>query len=182
MISKVQQKKLLSLARKSIESSFEHTRPAVKEDFMKEKRGVFVTLKIKDELRGCIGFPEPVYPLGEAVIESARQAAFNDPRFPELEKDELKQVKIEMSVLTKPEEVKAKTPLELVKKVKVGEDGLIVRRGMFSGLLLPQVAAEWKWNEEEFLNQTCIKAGLPFDAWKDADTKVYKFQADVFSE
>ncbi len=182
MISKPQQKKLLSLARKSIETAFENKSPKAEGDFLNEKRGVFVTLKINNQLRGCIGFPEPVLPLGEAIIESARQAAFNDPRFPELDKSELKHVKIEMSVLTKPEEVKAKTPLERAKKIKVGEDGLIVRRGIFSGLLLPQVASEYKWNEEEFLNQTCIKAGLPFDAWKQPDTKVYKFQAEVFGE
>lgn len=182
MISKEHQKKLLALARKSIQDYFEGKRPKIAEGFMKEKSGVFVTLKEGEELRGCIGFPEPVFPLGEAVIDSAVNAAFNDPRFHQLEKSELKQVKIEMSVLTKPEEIKAKSPLEIVKKIKAGKDGLIVRKNGYSGLLLPQVAVELNWDEEEFLNQTCIKAGLPFDAWKEKDAKVYKFQAEIFSE
>ncbi|MBW3012368.1 TIGR00296 family protein [Candidatus Woesearchaeota archaeon] len=182
MISKEHQKKLLNLARESIKLYFEKKTPEIKEDFMRQKRGVFVTIKKNGQLFGCIGFPQPLFPLGEAIIEAARHAAFNDPRFPVLEKKDLGKIKIEMSVLTVPELVKAENPSELPKKIKVGKDGLIVKRDEISGLLLPQVAVEYKWDEAEFLSQTCIKAGMAYDAWKRPDVEVYKFQAEIFSE
>ena len=139
-----------------------------------EKRGCFVTLTEGGKLRGCIGFPEPVLPLIEALVDAA-MGACRDPRFPALDASELPKIKIEISVLTRPKPVK---PSE----VKVGKDGLIVRRGFYSGLLLPQVAAEYGWSREEFLGQTCIKAGLPPNAWKGKGTEILAFQAEVFSE
>jgi len=137
-----------------------------------DERGCFVTLTEEGELRGCIGYPEPVKPLIDALIDSARNAC-RDPRFPPLEPSELGKIRIEVSVLTKPKPIK---PSE----VKVGRDGLIIRQGFRSGLLLPQVAVEYGWTKDEFLQHTCIKAGLPPDAWKTAE--LLTFQAEVFGE
>ncbi|MBU0662775.1 TIGR00296 family protein [Candidatus Micrarchaeota archaeon] len=149
-----------------------------------EERGVFVTLSTfpGHELRGCIGYIEPIKPLWKGVLECAVSAAFNDPRFPPMGAGELGKIVIEVSVLTVPELIEVGDAEEYVKKVKVGEDGLIVERGVRKGLLLPQVAPEWGWGEEEFLNQTCVKAGLSAAAWKEKGTKIYKFQAQIFRE
>ena len=182
MFSEEQQKKVLNLARESVKSYFQHKKPEYDEKFLCEKKGVFVTIKLNEQLRGCIGFPEPIYALGDAIIQSAQAAAFSDPRFPALGKSELKDIKIEVSVLTKPEEIKVKKPEEYFEKIEIGKDGLIARKGLQSGLLLPQVATEWGWDSKEFLQQTCVKAGLSIDAWKDTDTKIFKFQVQVFSE
>ena len=148
--------------------------------------GVFVTInKLTNEekqLRGCIGYPYPTAPLVEAVIDSAINAATQDPRFPPLSAKELGEVVFEVSVLTPPEPVKVEKPREYCSKIKVGRDGLIIERGYYKGLLLPQVPVEWKWNEETFLCQCCIKAGLTPDSWLLKDTKIYKFQAIIFEE
>jgi uncharacterized protein (TIGR00296 family) len=150
----------------------------------KGKSGVFVTLTTHpgDDLRGCIGYPEPLLPLEDALRDSAVSACSRDPRFPPVRPAELGGIKIEVSLLTPPEEIEVKKPTELPKKVKVGEDGLIVQRGFNRGLLLPQVPVEWEWDSEEFLSQTCLKAGLTPDAWLKDGTKVFRFQAEVFSE
>jgi hypothetical protein len=151
-----------------------------------EKCGVFVTISTlrsgEKELRGCIGYPYPTSPLVEAVIDSAVNAATQDPRFPSLTLKELGKVVFEVSVLTPPEPVEVKNPKEYLKKIKVGEDGLIVERGFYRGLLLPQVPIEWGWCEEEFLCQCCVKAGLPPDSWLTKDAKIYKFKAIIFEE
>ena len=151
-----------------------------------ENCGVFVTInQLKSgnkKLRGCIGYPYPTNPLVEAVIDSAINAATQDPRFYPLSSSELQQVIFEVSVLTPPEEVRVDNPKDYLSKVKVGQDGLIIERGIYKGLLLPQVPVEWEWCEEEFLCQCCIKAGLPPDSWLTKDTKIYKFQAIIFEE
>ena len=158
---------------------------------LKEKRGVFVTIEriVKNEdglwrreLRGCIGFPEPVYPLAEATIEAAISAATDDPRFPPMLPEELKNVVFEVSVLTKPELVIYQDPSELLEKIRIGRDGLIIEKGMFRGLLLPQVPVEYRWSVEEYLSQACLKAGLPPDSWRYSKVKIYTFQAQVFAE
>ncbi|MFQ6087639.1 MAG: TIGR00296 family protein [Candidatus Methanofastidiosia archaeon] len=146
-----------------------------------EKRGVFVTLKKHGKLRGCIGFPEPIYPLEEALLSSSISAAFRDPRFPPLREEELSDIDLEITILTKPQELSGKR-IDFPKKIKIGEDGLIVERGFNKGLLLPQVAKEFGFNAEEFLCETCMKAGLPPDVWLEEDTKVLKFQGQIFSE
>jgi hypothetical protein len=146
-----------------------------------EKRGVFVTLHEDGALRGCIGYPQPVMELGRAIVDSAINAGTRDPRFPGLRPGELKRMEIEVTILTKPEpyrEPKKKLP-ELV---RIGKDGLIVSKGPFSGLLLPQVAPEWGFDPMEFLSQTCVKAGLPPDAWLDEETEVQHFEAQIFAE
>ncbi len=151
-----------------------------------EQCGVFVTINTvkhgEKQLRGCIGYPYPTLPLVEAVIESAIDAATQDPRFYPLTLNELGNVVFEVSVLTPPEAITVQKPDEYVTKIKIGEDGLIVEKGVFKGLLLPQVPVEWRWDEEEFLCQCCIKAGLPPDSWLTKGTKIYKFQAIIFEE
>ena len=148
--------------------------------------GVFVTINSiangEKELRGCIGFPYPTSPLAQAVIDSAMNAATQDPRFPPLSLDELEHVVFEVSVLTPPRLIETKDPREYLTKVKVGEDGLIVERGVYKGLLLPQVPIEWGWDAQEFLCQCCNKAGLVADYWLRPGTKIYKFQAIIFEE
>jgi len=148
-----------------------------------EPRGVFVTIHTYPErsLRGCIGFVEPRFPLIKALVEAAIASA-QDPRFPPLEKKELNRIIVEVSVLTRPEPIKVKNPREYPKKIRIGKDGLIVKKGFHSGLLLPQVANEHGLGEEDFLMHTCMKAGLLPDAWMDKDTQVFKFQSLVFSE
>jgi uncharacterized protein (TIGR00296 family) len=146
-----------------------------------EKRGVFVTIHEEGELRGCIGYPEPVLPLGRAIVDSAINACSRDLRFPCVRPSELQRVEVEVTILTKPE------PYDVPKKmlpelVRIGIDGLIVSKGMYSGLLLPQVAPEWGFDPLTFLGQTCMKAGLPPDAWLDEDTEVLHFEAQIFAE
>jgi len=181
---------LVQLARKAVEEHLKNTkRISLPEDAPKkllQSCGVFVTINsVKHkgrELRGCIGLPYPTTPLVQAVIESAISSATQDPRFYPLSLKELDNVVFEVSVLTPPQVIEVKKPSEYTSKIKVGEDGLIVEKGMSKGLLLPQVPVEWKWNEEEFLCQCCIKAGLPPDCWLLKGTKIYKFQAIVFEE
>ncbi len=186
---------LVRLARKTVEDYFttysEIKPPEDTPPILYEKMGVFVTLeKIvvqrdgmrRRVLRGCIGYPEPVLPLVEATIRAALDAAFHDPRFPPLMENELSDVIFEVSVLTKPELLDVSDPKEIPQKIKVGVHGLIIERGFFRGLLLPQVAVEYEWSEEEFLDQACIKAGLPARAWMLPGTKVYTFKAQIFAE
>jgi uncharacterized protein (TIGR00296 family) len=153
-------------------------------DVFTKKYGVFVTITThpNDDLRGCIGYPEPILPLIDALKDAAISACSRDPRFPPVTSDELDKVKVEVSLLTPPEEIKVKKQKELTSHISVGVDGLIMERGWARGLLLPQVPVEWGWNVEEFLCQTCMKAGLSPDAWLQSGTKVFKFQAEVFSE
>jgi MEMO1 family protein len=141
-----------------------------------EQRGIFVTLKKRGSLRGCIGYLTGVKPLAMAVLDNSYNAAFRDPRFEPLAADELKDITIEISVLTDPETVSS------VDEITVGRDGIIIERGYNRGLLLPQVATEQGWDRNTFLEQACMKAGLRPGAWKEADTKIMKFRAEVFGE
>jgi len=141
---------------------------------LKELRGAFVTITKKGSLRGCIGHIKGVKPLYKSVEEMAAAAAFQDPRFPPVTKKELKDLDIEISVLTPFEQITD------VNKIEVGKHGIYMERGFYSGLLLPQVATEYGWDRETFLEHTCRKAGLPPDAWKDKETRIYIFSADIF--
>jgi uncharacterized protein (TIGR00296 family) len=181
---------LVNLARKAVEEYLK-TRRHVKVPEGTSKNllrpcGVFVTINTLEsgekELRGCIGYPYPTAPLAEAVIDSAINAATQDPRFPSVNLRELDHVLFEVSVLTPTEEVKVKNPKEYVAKIKVGQDGLIIENGYCKGLLLPQVPVEWKWDEETFLCQCCLKAGLSPDAWLVRGTRVYKFSSIIAEE
>ncbi len=146
--------------------------------------GVFVTLNTYPdrELRGCIGYPEPVMPLVEAIVDSARSASTRDPRFPPVTAKELGHVVVEVSLLTPPALISVKNPREYLDFIKIGRDGLIADNGILRGLLLPQVPVEWKWTVHEFLDHTCNKAGLPMDAWTEKQTKMYSFTAEIFDE
>jgi uncharacterized protein (TIGR00296 family) len=184
--------RLVSIARKAIDSVVAGGRvPASSEisawsngagEFLKSNRGAFVTLStLEGELRGCIGVPYPVMPLGEAVVRAATGAATHDPRFPSVEASELDSLTVEVSALTEPEPIECK-PLEMPDHVRVGTDGLIVAGSGTSGLLLPQVATEMGLAPDTFLSLTCEKAGLSPDAWLTSDVKVMRFQAEVFAE
>lgn len=148
----------------------------------RDKRGVFVTLNTypDGELRGCIGYPEPVFSMGSALIKAA-QGACHDPRFPSLRKEELDSVVMEVTLLTLPQELEGERK-DLPDAIEVGRDGLIAEKGPFRGLLLPQVPVEWEWDEETFLCHTCMKAGLTPDSWLDPRTKIFSFQGEIFSE
>lgn len=176
---------LVKLARKRIEDYFSGLDESIKEipENFNEKCGVFVTLESYpgNNLRGCIGYPEPVMPLKDALFESALSAAFRDPRFHPVTKKEFESIIVEVTVLTKPKIIKA-NPLEYINQIKVGRDGLIAERGFCRGLLLPQVPVELHWDAEEFLSETCCKAGLTPDAWLDRETKIYKFEGRIFCE
>ncbi len=178
MLSLEQGTELVKIAREAIMSEEkEHPR-----NWLNEKRGIFVTVNTYPDhvLRGCIGFPYPERPLIETVKEAARAAAFGDPRFlpVDLEKEE---IVIEVSVLSEPERLDCK-PEERPEHIVVGKHGIIVKKGMNSGLLLPQVAVEYGMTPEEFLSETCLKAGLEANAWIEHDTRVYVFSAQVFAE
>ena len=183
-------KVLVRLARRTIEEYLQtKQRPLLPDDVPKhlmDQSGVFVTLNSlrgnQVSLRGCIGRPYPTQPLLEATIDSAIDAAVNDPRFPSVSAKELDKILVELSVLTPPEKIEYENPSQLLGLVKIGRDGLIATRGMNRGLLLPQVPVEWRWNVQQFLEHTCNKAWLPENAWKDPKTEFLSFQAEIFGE
>ncbi len=146
--------------------------------------GVFTTLKTHPghDLRGCIGIPEPIMTLRDAIVRSAMSAATEDPRFPRLTPGELDRVTVEVTLMTPPEPVPVDRPEELLEVVRIGVHGLIASRGGRRGLLLPQVPVEQGWDVEEFLNHTCWKAGLPVDSWRDGSTRFSWFTGQVFGE
>ena len=178
-LSDADKKLLLQIARASIEAHLlDKPAPALKDapPVLCEPRGVFVSLHRRGQLRGCIGYLEAVKPLGQSVREMAASAAFHDPRFRPLGKEELADLEVEISVLT---------PMRLIKnidEIQVGTHGLYIVQGYSRGLLLPQVATEYQWDRLTFLQQTCHKAGLPPDAWKDPGTKIYTFTAEIFGD
>lgn len=180
MLDIAQRKKLLILARKTIDN---YLKTGKKLDNMEadpilnQKMGAFVTLTQKDQLRGCIGNLIGSQPLYLTIRDMAIEAAVDDPRFSPLTLAELKDVQLEISVLSSLEKINSADQIEL------GKHGVIVRKGMQSGVFLPQVATETGWSKEEFLNNLCAqKAGLPENAWKDKSTELYIFSAQVFSE
>jgi AmmeMemoRadiSam system protein A len=176
-LSQEEKKELLALARSAITKYVQDREvithyPTQNQDFLTPK-GAFVTLKKSHRLRGCIGFTEPLFPLYDAVIRAAVYAAVQDPRFPPLTEAELKDLEVEISVLTPPQKLISPA------LIQIGKHGLIIEKGDRKGLLLPQVPVENQWSEEQFLEQVCLKAGLPSDAWKfGAD--LYVFEAIVF--
>ncbi len=176
---------LIRLVRESIKAVFSGKDVEVSDEIKgkySEKLGVFVTLTIDGELRGCIGFPEPVFELYKSVVDAAKSAAFSDPRFGPLSEEEYGKIEVEISVLTKPELINVEKPEDYLRKIRIGEDGLIIRGLYGSGLLLPQVFTEYKCDAEQAFNMVCEKAGLDRDAWKDLNNKIYKFQAQIFKE
>jgi len=153
----------------------------IRDDFS-FKSGVFVTLNNELGLRGCIGYPLPDKLLFNALEDAAISAAIKDPRFSPVKYEELNSITFEVTVLTSPKKIIVSNPKEYLSQIKVGRDGLIVKHGFYSGLLLPQVPIEYEWDEEEFLEHTCEKAGIPKDYWKNAKTEIQKFEGIVFRE
>jgi len=180
MLNKEERDFLLRSARHAVKTYLESGRMKIistPDPMLKETRGAFVTLRQGSELRGCIGLLESGQPLYEIICRMAVEAAVKDPRFPPVSLSELPGLRFEISVLTRP--VKVFGPEKIVMK----RDGVIVRRGGCQGVFLPQVAEETGWSKEEFLSALCShKAGLPADAWKEKNTEIYTFQAEVFSE
>lgn len=183
---------LVSMARKTVETAVAVGRaastdglpswPGGEDGFLRSDRGAFVTLTNLDgSLRGCIGVPYPVKPLGEAVVQAAVGAATHDPRFPRVTPTELDSLRVEVSALTAPETLRC-NPVDLPDHVRIGTDGLIVTGLGRSGLLLPQVATEMGLTPDDFLSLTCEKASLLPDAWLTPDVEVKRFQAEVFAE
>jgi len=179
MLSRETRRELLRIARGAIAGALGQPAaplPATEDDALRVASGAFVTLRIHHALRGCIGYIESSLPLAEVVAEVALKAAFEDPRFPPLTDAEFKNVTIEVSVLS---------PLERViriEDIQVGVHGLLLESGPRRGLLLPQVALEYEWDREAFLNATARKAGLPDRAWEDKQAALYMFTADIVEE
>lgn len=178
-LSNEEKKFLLKLARQTI-LDFLQEKKLQQRDFFSENlkthTGAFVTLHKHKALRGCIGYVSGFKSAQQAIADLAVSAAFNDPRFPPLTADEFDEIDLEISILT---------PLQPVKdiaEIEIGRDGLLIKQGLNQGLLLPQVATEYNWDVETFLEQTCHKAGLPGDAWQDPQTDIEKFSAIIFSE
>ncbi len=177
-VNEKEKKILLSVVKETILAKLEN-KPLPEYDFdnqiFKEKRGAFVTLHKKGQLRGCIGYIVGYEPLLDTVQKMAIAAAFQDPRFPPLQGNEFDDLNIEISVLTPPVTVNS------ISEIKVGRDGLIVKKGFQQGLLLPQVAEEQEWDKKTFLQHTCLKAGLPPNSWEKKDTEIKKFSAQIFA-
>lgn len=174
-----EKKTLLTLARDTIERYLKDGSRAALPDVppaIEDVCGAFVTLHKRGELRGCIGNMVGQGPLVETVREMAIAAATQDPRFPRVRPAELGEIDIEISVLSPLARIRD------VKEIEVGTHGILMRRGMHQGVLLPQVAVEWGWDREEFLRHTCLKAGLPTEAWKDKETVIEIFSAQIFGE
>ncbi|MCD4828371.1 MAG: AmmeMemoRadiSam system protein A [Candidatus Cloacimonetes bacterium] len=179
MLNDEQKRFLLRLARHSIRSHFEREPLGVEqpEDAVyQRKNGAFVTLHKQGNLRGCIGHIVGHKPLFATICEMALAAAFEDPRFPQIRLAELDDIDIEISILSPLEEVTN------VENIEVGKHGLLIQRDYASGLLLPQVATEWGWDRQTFLQHTCQKAGLAPDSWQRPGTRILSFEAVVFGE
>lgn len=180
---------LVHLARQAVTSYLERheiiSLPEGSPSELKRNAGVFVTLntvKPTHELRGCIGFPYPDQSLVDGTIKAAIYAATEDPRFNPVSPEELKSIAVEVTVLTPPQPLPTKDRKILPDHIRVGQHGLIVEAHGQSGLLLPQVAIEWKWDPTEFLTNCCLKAGLPPDSWLLEGTTVKVFEGEIFEE
>ena len=170
---------LLKIARSAITSALENkTLPSLKfqSEVLNRRSGVFVTLRIGEDLRGCIGYIEPLFPLASATQEVAVKAAMEDPRFMPVTPPELNSITIEISVLS------PLSDLQDIETIEIGKHGLVIDAGYRRGLLLPQVATEYNWDRKQFLKQISLKAGLPPDAWKRKEVKLFTFTVEKFDE
>ena len=178
-ISAADQEVLFRVDRESLEAHLKGEKAALPQATsqpLSQPSGVFVTLHRGGRLRGCIGYLEAMKPLLAAVQEMAVAAAFQDPRFPPLRQDELADLDVEISVLSPMCQIKH------IEEIQVGRDGIYLERDPCRGLLLPQVATEYGWDRTTFLKQTCVKAGLPPDAWEDPATRIFIFSAKILHE
>ena len=177
-LSESERTSLLELARRAVIEAVSKVRSLQeipKEEIFEWRCGVFVTLHVRGRLRGCIGVIQAKEPLGESIVRCASEAALEDPRFSPMQTEELPGLEIEISLLS---------PLEPIQRdaIEIGKHGLLVEQGIRRGLLLPQVAVEHHLDREQFLKETCRKAGLPWDAWKDAETVIYAFTCEIVEE
>jgi len=179
-LNKKQKKKLLNIARKTLNGFFKKGQTPefnIDDPLLNQNRGAFVTLHKNGRLRGCLGYILPQKKLYKAISELVISSATKDIRFPPVNKNELSKIDIEISVLTVPKKIND------INKIKMGKHGVIVKKGYKQGVYLPQVATETGWNKKQFLSSLCSrKAGLPADAWEEKDTKIYIFEAQVFNE
>ncbi len=177
-LSEADRQNLLKLARQAVvEAVSRRELPAAipQDGIFGERRGVFVTLHVRGELRGCLGTTRNDEPLGDAIVRCGASAALRDPRFPPIHSDDLGELEIEISLLS---EVSAMLPEE----IEIGRHGLVIADEGHRGLLLPQVASEHNLSREEFLAETCQKAGLPRDAWKLPTTRIQAFTCEIFAD
>jgi len=185
MLSPVEQRELMDIAWKSIRCTVGgddgeglQTQPESfnPESMLAQPAGAFVSLYNNGELRGCLGVIASDAPLAETVSQLAGRSATEDPRFSAVTEDELDDLQVEISVLSPLREISA------IEEIQVGKHGLFVVAGMYRGLLLPQVAVKHRWNVTRFLEETCLKAGLPRDQWKHAETNIYIFSAEIIEQ
>jgi AmmeMemoRadiSam system protein A len=177
-LSEADRQPLLALARRAIVEAVSPQKSAVdisRIGVLQEKRAVFVTLHARGRLRGCIGVIEAFEALGESIPRCAANAALRDPRFSPVRAEELPELEIELSLLSPFEPI-------LPENIEIGMHGLLISQGPKRGLLLPQVAVEHKLSRDQFLEETCRKAGLNANAWQEPDTKIFGFTCEVFSE
>ena len=186
MISLEQGTRLVSLARQAMEMHVLGNPLSIPADIKKESganQGCFVTLRTGDKLRGCIGYPEPIMPLYEAVASAATNVTYRDHRFPPVDAMEFADLRIEVDILTKPLLLEVEGPDEYLDMIVIGRDGLLLRSEKNTGLLLPQVATRFGWTPQEFLEHTCMKANMPKDGWQEHEAvRVYTFQVEAFRE
>jgi AmmeMemoRadiSam system protein A len=178
MLTEAQKSALLDLAKRSIVAQVTGGREPAKLDVdLPDSSGVFVTIKRRGELRGCLGTLQCRRGLAGEVARCAAEAASEDPRFPPVSPDEIPELSVEVSVLGPLEEIDPRDP----SAIEIGRHGLVAEQDVRRGLLLPQVAPEWGWTAEQFLRQTCVKAGLAGDAWRHG-ARIYRFDAEVFGD
>lgn len=179
MLNNDVKKQLIHLARQSITSHFNHHYPDITlylDDVYEQKRGAFVTLHKNGQLRGCIGYIIPFKNLRETIIDMAKAAAFRDPRFKPVKENEMNEIDIEISVLSE------MICIQDINEIVIGRDGLLIEHPYGKGVLLPQVATEYKWDTFTFLTHLALKAGLNQNQWQDKESKLYRFSAEVFGE
>ncbi|MFL6440325.1 MAG: TIGR00296 family protein [Nitrososphaeraceae archaeon] len=188
IIPEIYGEQLVKLARRAVEKYLNESViiTADKPDGLSEKVGVFVTLNYlsnnKEYLRGCVGFPLPEKKLYQSVIEAAIAAATQDPRFDQVNKEDMGNIIFEVSVLSQPQKIEVQNPKDYKNRINIGRDGLILKWKYGSGLLLPQVPVELNWDVDEYLANICYKAGASPDAWLMPESQLYKFEATIYKE
>jgi AmmeMemoRadiSam system protein A len=177
-LSDLDRRALLRLARQAVIEAVSHEslpQQIPVHGIFAERRGAFVTLHVRHRLRGCIGVTEAHDPLGDSIVRCAVSAALQDPRFPPVRSEEIPDLQIEISLLSSPARIRPQD-------IEIGRHGLLIARGRQRGLLLPQVATEHRMNAEQFLQETCRKAHLPLEAWRDPDVELFGFTCEILSE
>jgi AmmeMemoRadiSam system protein A len=177
-LSEADRRAALQLARTAVVEAVSHRKlpdAFPREGVFAERRSVFVTLHVRNRLQGCIGVIEANEPLGEAIVRCAASAALEDPRFAPMKMEQLGELRIEISLLS---------PMEPIvpDSIEIGRHGLFIRLHASRGLLLPQVAVEHRLTREQFLEETCRKAGLRAEAWRDPEARLFGFTCEVFSD